>query len=91
MLSSVIIVKFFASFGILVVLMYGIYYYLNHIQKHFQAKGKNIHILESTMIGKNRYIFLLDIKDSHLLIASDESGIKILKEWEKDEDSKKSV
>ncbi len=85
------IVKFFASFVILVVLMYGMYYYLNYIQKNFQAKGKNIQILESTMVGKNRYIFLIDIKDSQLLISSDESGIKILKEWEKDGDSKKSA
>ena len=85
------IVKFVASFVILIVLMYGMYYYLNRIQKSFTTKGKNIDIVESKMVGKNRFIFLMEINDSTLLVASDESGIKILKEWKKNEDSEKSA
>ena len=47
--------------------------------------GKEIQIIESRMLGKNRFIFLAKIKQSIFLLSSDESGIKILKEWKEGE------
>lgn len=50
-------------------------------------KGKHIHVIESKMIGKNRFLLLVEVKDKILLLSSDEKGLGILQEWEKPKDS----
>ncbi len=78
------LVKFIASFAILIVMMYALYYYLNRLNKNFSVGGKDIQILETKILGKNRSICLAKVKGIIMLLACDESGIKILKEWKED-------
>ena len=77
------LVKFIASFSILVILLYALYYYLQKMQNRFNLQGKDLKILETKTIGKNRYLLLVEAKDSLLLLSSDESGIKVIKEWKR--------
>ncbi len=79
--ESYAIAKLLASFVIVVIFIYTIYYYLNNYQTKWTKKGQKIEIVETKMIGKGRYLFLARIKDTEMLLSSDESGIKILKEW----------
>ncbi len=65
-------------------MMYALYYYLNRLNKNFSVSGKDIQILETKMLGKNRSICLAKVKGITMLLACDESGIKILKEWKED-------
>ena len=81
------IVKFIASFTIIVIILYAIYYYLENIMTKLSPKGKHIHVIESKMIGKNRFLLLVEVKDKILLLSSDEKGLGILQEWEKPKDS----
>ncbi len=52
-----------------------------------QGKNKEIEVIETKMIGKNRFLMLVRIKDRTFLLASDESGTKILHEWVGSEES----
>ncbi len=79
--DNIELVKFIASFSILVILLYGLYYYLQRLQNRLNLQGKELKILETKSLGKNRYIFLVEAKGSKFLLSSDESGIKVLKEW----------
>ncbi len=81
------LVKFIASFAIIVVILYVIYYYVQNFTTKLSPKGKNIHIIESRMIGKNRFLLLVEVKDKTLLISSDETGTKVLQEWESQKSS----
>ena len=74
--------KFLASFALFLIVLYGVYYYIQRFGYSLQPSGKEIKILEMKMIGKNRLIILLKVRSSLFLLASDEQGIKILKEWE---------
>ncbi len=76
-------VRLFASFIVVVIVIYALYYYLNNYTSI--KKGGKIKIVESKMIGKNRFLVLCQIKDKELLLGSDEKGITILKEWDKEE------
>jgi len=84
LLSSFELIKFIASFSILIVMMYALYYYLNRLNKNLSLGGKDIQILETKILGKNRSICLAKVKGVLMLFACDESGIKVLKEWEED-------
>ncbi len=77
------LIKFIASFAILVIFLYALYYYLQRVQHKFNIQGKDLKILETKPLGKNRFIFLVEAKDTLLLLSSDENGIKVLKEWKK--------
>ncbi len=79
------IVKFLASFALLFIGLYAIYYYVRNYGSRLNLGGKDIQILETRMVGKNRYLILAKIKQSIFLLSSDESGIKILKEWKEGE------
>ncbi len=79
------IVKFLASFALLFTILYAVYYYVRNYGSKMHLGGKEIQIIESRMLGKNRFIFLAKIKQSIFLLSSDESGIKILKEWKEGE------
>ena len=75
------LVKFIASFAIIVIGMYALYYYLNRFNK-IKAKGSEIQIKEMQPLGKNRFLVLADIKENTFLLAVDEQGIKVLKEFQ---------
>ena len=86
MLEGSEVAKFFASFIILIVFIYALYYYISKIGLKFTAKnGKNIKILETLFFSKNRSLQLIEINDKILLLANDEKGIHKLKEWDKKE------
>jgi len=82
LLNSVEIVKLIAVFVIIVIALYAIYYYLNR----FGGKlvGKHIKILESRAIGKDRFLILAHVEDTLFLLSSEESGVKVLKEWKRE-------
>ncbi len=84
MLDNMELMKLLSSFAILVVMLYGVYYYLNRLNKNFSIQGKDIQILEKRIIGKNQSLCLAKIKDTVMLFSCDDKGIKLLKEW-KDE------
>ena len=81
MLDSIEIIKFFASFVLLFIILYAVYYYIQNFGTKVGGNGKEIEIIESKMVGKNRFLFLAKIKGKIFLLASDEHGIKVLKEW----------
>ncbi|NPA03893.1 MAG: flagellar biosynthetic protein FliO [Epsilonproteobacteria bacterium] len=89
MLSSAEIIKLVAVFVIIVVALYTFYYYLTKVG--IKLGGRWIKILESRAIGKDRYLILTYVEDTLFLLASDENGIKVLKEWEKEDPSKDKV
>ena len=79
------IVKFFASFAIVVIILYALYYYARNFTPQItSSKGKHIHIVESKVIGKNRFLMLVEVKDRVLLLSLDEGGVKVLQKWEKE-------
>lgn len=85
MLDNWEIVKFLASFAIMVIILYALYYYAhNFTPKIASPKKKYIQIVESKIIGKNRFLMLVKVKDTILLLSLDEGGIKVLQKWEKE-------
>jgi len=86
LLESGEIVKFLASFSIIIVFIYSIYYYINRAGFKLTAKnGKNIKILETHYFSKNRGFILVKVKNSLFFLSLDENGIKKLKEWEEND------
>lgn len=85
--DSLEIVKFIASFAIIVIILYAFYYYAHNFTTKLSPQGKHIHIIESRIIGKNRFLLLIEVKDKILLLASDERGIELLYEWESQKSS----
>ena len=83
MLDSIYLIKFFATFSILIIIMYAIYYYLKNHHPQFRSENSQIEVIESKMIGKNRYLFLVSVKESEFLLLSDEKGTIVVKEWKK--------
>jgi len=74
--------KVVASFLIVALFLYGIYYYLGQMGVAPRGRGGGrIRIVETRMVGKNRYLILAEVEGDRLLLASDENGVKILKEW----------
>ncbi|BCD68379.1 flagellar biosynthetic protein FliO [Nitratiruptor sp. YY09-18] len=81
MLDNYEIIKFLASFTLLVIILYAIYYYVSNFQPKFKSGGKEIEVLETKVLGKNRFLYLIKVKDTTMLIAHDEQGMKLIKEW----------
>lgn len=82
MLESGEIIKFLASFSIIVIFIYSVYYYISKSGFKLSPKsGKNIKILESFYFDKNRSFHLVKVKDTLFFVAFDEKGISKLKEW----------
>jgi flagellar biogenesis protein FliO len=79
--------KFIASFFIVLVFIYAIYYYLNNFTSLKKSGGKEIEVLETKMIGKNSFLILARIKDRIFLLANDGTGVKILHEWKETQES----
>jgi len=83
--------RFFAGFGIVVVLLYGVYYYFARLSSlpfglKLRSKEGRIQVVETRVIGKNRYLLLVEVDGRHLLLlASDEEGIHLLQRWEREE------
>ena len=82
MLDSIDIAKFLASFVLLLIILYALYYYFHNFSSKLPMQGKEIKIKEMRMLSKGRYLFLVEVKNKILLLASDENGMKILQEWE---------
>ncbi len=82
--DSVELVKFFASFAVILTILYALYYYVQNFTPKLTPKGRYIHIVESRVIGKNRFLLLVEVKDKVFLLALDEGGTKVLKEWERE-------
>ncbi len=78
------LLKLAVSFFVVLVLIYGIYYYLNRITpKLLQKKGRFLKIIEISFFSKNKGFVLIEIKNSIMLFSFDEKEIKKIKEWEK--------
>ena len=86
MLESSEILKFLASFTIIIVFIYSLYYYISKTGFKFSPKGgKNIKILETLFFSKNRSLQIIEVNDKIFLLANDEKGIHKIKEWDKKE------
>lgn len=81
MQNSYEIVKFFASFTLIFIILYAIYYYIQKFGSKLPYSGKEIEIIEMRMIGKNRFLLLVKVRQKIFFCASDEKGIRVLKEW----------
>ncbi len=87
MLDSYELAKFFASFALVVLFLYALYYYFGNNMAKFSKQGREIVVKESRVVGKDRYILLVEVKGKTLLLASDEKGIRVLKEWKEEGES----
>jgi len=76
--------KVIASLSLVLILIYAIYYYFSNFTPKFTGNKGKIKIVESRLIGKNRYLLLVEIDETKMLLASDETGVKVLKEWQKE-------
>ena len=81
MLDSVYLVKFLASFIVLLVFLYAIYYYIKNYHPQLKSEGKNIKIIESKIVGKNRVFYLVEVNGTQMLLVADEQGMHLIKEW----------
>ena len=89
MLETAEILKFLATFSIITIFIYSIYYYINKSGFKLTAKGgKNIEILEARYFSKNRGLILAKVQDTIFFLSMDEKGIKKLKEWKSNESIK---
>ena len=77
--------KVIASLVLVLIFIYAIYYYLFNYTPALKGNKGKIKIIESRLLGKNRYLFLVEIEETMMLLSSDESGIKVLKEWKKED------
>lgn len=86
MLDNVELLKFLASFAIITIFIYSIYYYINRYGiRVANKKEKNINVLETHYFSKNKALLLIEVKDKILLLSMDDKGFSKLKEWEKSE------
>ncbi len=84
MLENSEIIKFLASFSIIIVLIYSFYYYIKKSGFKFVPKaGKNIKVLESIYLSKNSSLQIVEVGDFIFLLSVDEKGISKIKEWQK--------
>lgn len=76
------LLKLAASFVVVVVIIYAVYYLLNRFNAaaYLNKKGK-IQIEEMHFLSKGKGLCLVKIRDDKLLLALDEKGITVLKEW----------
>ena len=74
-------IKFLASFFIVIIFIYAIYYYIANFTSLKIQKGGEIEIKERKILGKNRFLYIVKIKDKNYLISSDESGMRVLDRW----------
>jgi len=87
MIDFFYIIKLLISLGIVVALIYGLYFFLNRYGRNFlQQSSDNIKIEEIKFITKNKGFILVKFEKSKFFIAFDESGFKILKEIRENED-----
>lgn len=85
MLNSAELLKFLASFSIIIIFIYAVYYYVNRYGVKFaHKKEKDIKVLDSHFFSKNRALLLVEVKDKLLLLSMDEKGFSKLKEWKKE-------
>ena len=83
MLDNIEILKFLASFSIIVIFIYSIYYFLLKSGFNLTSKGtKNIKIIESVHLSRNKLLYLIKVKETLFLLSLDEKGIKKIKEWQ---------
>ncbi|WP_187646988.1 flagellar biosynthetic protein FliO [Nitrosophilus labii] len=83
MLETQETLKFLATFSIIVIFIYVIYYYINKYGLKISSnRDKNIKIIESHYFSRNKGLVLVKIKKSFFFLSIDENGIKKLKEWE---------
>ncbi|SMC09297.1 flagellar biosynthetic protein FliO [Nitratiruptor tergarcus] len=87
MQDSYAIIKFLATFSLIIIFLYALYYYFNNNFPKLSKQNREIKIKETKILGRNRYIYLVEIKDDIILLASDENGIRVLKEWKKERES----
>jgi len=76
------LLKLTASFVVVLVIIYAVYYALNRFNPvtYLNKKGK-IRIEEMQFLSKGKGLCLVKIEDESLLLALDEKGITVLKEW----------
>ncbi|WP_200763820.1 flagellar biosynthetic protein FliO [Nitrosophilus alvini] len=87
------ILKLLASFSIIVIFIYSIYYYINRSGFGVFGKvgsGKAIKIEEIKHLSKNRSLILVKVKDTVFFLSSDDSGIKKIKEWNEKQDTEEN-
>ena len=78
--------KLLSAFGIVIIFLYAIYYYVSNFGG-FRTKDGKIKLIETKPIGKNRFLVYIEVEGTKFLLSSDESGIRILKEWSEEERS----
>ncbi len=76
------LLKMTASFMIVLVIIYAVYYLLNRFNAaaYLNKKGK-IEIEEMRYLSKGKGLYLIKVRQEHMLLAFDEKGITVLKEW----------
>ena len=83
--NSLEIAKFLASFSIIFIFLYAIYYFIKKFGwKPSFKSGKNIEIIDTLFLSKNRYLHLVRVRNFIFLLGIDEHGIKKIKEWQED-------
>lgn len=77
------LIKLALSFGIVILMIYAIYYVLNRINPAFylQKKGE-IQIEQMQYVAKGKSLCLVKVGETKLLLAFDDKGISVLKEWD---------
>lgn len=80
------LLKLLASFAVVVVIIYALYYVLNRFNAtaYLNKKGK-IQIEEMRHITKGKGLCLVQVEGKRLLIAFDEKNLSVLKEWDEDD------
>lgn len=86
MLETQEILKFLASFSIIIIFIYSIYYFFSKLNFP-KTKGKSIQIIETHFFSRNRGFVLVRVKNSLFFLSIDEKGISKIKEWREEEKS----
>jgi len=75
------IVKFLASFSIIVIILYSLYYFLAKSGFSISSKGKRIEIVDTKSVGRNRGFLIVKVDDREYFFTVDEKGMKKIDQW----------
>lgn len=77
------LLKLAASFVVVLVVIYAVYYLLNRFNpvNYLNKKGE-LQIEEMQYVSKGKSLCLVRVGQVRLLLALDEKGISVLKEWD---------
>lgn len=76
------LIKLTASFSVVIVIIYVIYYLLNRVNpvNYLKKKGE-LQIEQMQYVARGKSLCLVKVGETKLLLALDEKGISVLKEW----------